>query len=418
MADVMDPRRFYTHGPGPNDPLPDPEEEARIKAEKAAQNERDLEESKRLEQERMEKRDAEIEASWTKRVLSKGTGTQCFAGAVIRMHVTGRAKIDPSFVSQRAKETGFKNNSIFEDTRERKVPNLLLIGRGLLVPGLEKAMLSMRAGDHAEVILKPDGGYGAAGNVSNPVVPGSATLTFDVELLSVDKEEELWELSFEQKVSLAEERRQRGNTLVGGKYFLDADAEYEQGMRYLIFNPHPTEEQAAVLGPATLSLHLNMAATKLRLAREMDAIKHCQDALKMSPDHPKAYYRLGQAYNQLGKYALAREQLEKAEKAAQGDGSSLKSIRDEMERLRKRKEKHAQDRKRVAARMGIGSGEEEDNSFITRLKRRFGVDRLQGVSAKSLEGWIWGGAMLVMVAGLAVALFNAQHQRQGLLDAQ
>ena len=237
-----DMRRHHT-GTGPNDPPPDEEEEARIKAEKAAHNERELEEAKRIEREQFEKREAEIDASWTKRVMSKGTGLPCFAGAVIRVHVTGRAKIDPSFVSQRAKETGFKNNSVFEDSRERKVPNLLLIGRGIMVPGLEKAVLAMNAGEHAEVIVKPEGGYGAAGSVSNPVVPGSATLVFDVELLTVDKEAELWDLSFEKKMELADERRQRGNTLVGGKYYLDADAEYEQGMRYLVFNPHPTEEQ-------------------------------------------------------------------------------------------------------------------------------------------------------------------------------
>ena len=125
-------------------------------------------------------------------------------------------------------------------------------------------------------------------------MPGSATLTYDVEILTVEKEEELWELSFETKVELADERRRRGNTLVGTKFYMEANEEYEQGMRYLIFNPHPTEEQAAVLQPAMLTLHLNLAAVKLRLKREDDAIKQAHDALKISADHPKALYRIGQ----------------------------------------------------------------------------------------------------------------------------
>ena len=193
-------RRSHTHGPGPNDEPPDEEEEARTKAEKAAQNERELEESKRMEREQWEARERELEASWTKRVRTKGTGQQCYAGAFVRLHLTGRAKLDQSFVSQRALETGFKDNSIFEDSRERGVPNMLLVGRGILVPGLEKALLSMCAGEHAEVTIQPEGGYGTAGSISNPVVPGSATLTYDVEILTVEKEEELWELSFETKV--------------------------------------------------------------------------------------------------------------------------------------------------------------------------------------------------------------------------
>lgn len=223
MDGIVDPRQLYTHGPGPNDPPPDPEEQARLKAEKDAKNEKELEEAKRIEAEQHKKRQEEVNGSWTKRVVAVGTGTQCYSGAEIRAHITGRAKIDPSFTSERAKEKGFKSNSIFEDTRERKVPNLLLIGRGILVPGLEQAVLSMRAGERAEITVRPEGGYGAAGSISNPVVPGSATLTYDVELLSVENEEDLWDLTFEKKIALAEERRQRGNALVGGKYYTEAE---------------------------------------------------------------------------------------------------------------------------------------------------------------------------------------------------
>ena len=41
-----------------------------------------------------------------------------------------------------------------------------------------------------------------------------------------------------------------GNTLFGGKHFLYADSEYEQAMRYLVFMPHPSEEEKARAGPA------------------------------------------------------------------------------------------------------------------------------------------------------------------------
>jgi FKBP-type peptidyl-prolyl cis-trans isomerase len=85
-------RRSHTHGPGPNDEPPDEEEEARIKAEKAAQNERELEESKRMEREQWEARERELEASWTKRVRTKGAGPQCYAGAFVRLHLTGRGR--------------------------------------------------------------------------------------------------------------------------------------------------------------------------------------------------------------------------------------------------------------------------------------------------------------------------------------
>ena len=55
-------------------------------------------------------------------------------------------------------------------------------------------------------------------------------------------------------MALAEERRQRGNTLVGGAHFLMADAEYEQALRYLIFMPHPEPEQALSDGATMVPL--------------------------------------------------------------------------------------------------------------------------------------------------------------------
>ena len=73
--------------------------------------------------------------------------------------------------------------------------------------------------------------------------------------------------------------------------------------------------------PATFTMHINIAAVKLRLGREEEAIKAAQEALKVCPGHPKAHkahYRIGQAYTQLGKYQLARSNLSKAEVAASG----------------------------------------------------------------------------------------------------
>ena len=187
-----------------------PPDEAMSQQEREAA---ELDEARRQEAERQAKRDAEIEASWQKRILVEGTGAQAYRGAQARLHVVGRAHVD-QHVTGRAAERGFVSGSIFEDSRARDCPLLLLLGRGLLVPGLDRCVLGMRVGERAEVTIAPEGGYGAAGSVANPMVPGSATLTYDVELLTVEKEIELWDMSFEDKMRLAAERKQRGNTLV------------------------------------------------------------------------------------------------------------------------------------------------------------------------------------------------------------
>lgn len=327
---------------------------------KEEREEAELDEAKRIERERQERRDAEIEASWTRTVLAEGTGEQAYKGAQARLHVVGRATVDKA-VTGRAAERGFVSGSTFEDSRARNCPLLLLLGRGLLVPALDRCVLTMKVGERAEVTVAPEGGYGAAGSVDNPMVPGSATLTYEVELLSVDTEIELWDMSFEEKMRLAAERKQRGNTLVAGGHLLMADAEYEQALRYLVFMPHPEEGQVPLIDEALLAVHLNLAATKLRLGMEEKAIKHANDALAKQPDSTKAHYRLGQAYTQLGKTSLAEHHLERAEKCAAGDEASLAGIRKERERLKRRVEKHARDRKRAAQRMVSGGSTEGES---------------------------------------------------------
>lgn len=419
----------------------DPDDAARRKAEKDAENEKELAEAKRIESERHEARQAEIEASWTKRVLVEGTGAKAFQGAQARVHIVGRAAIDRRIKSARAEETGFKSGAVIEDSRERGVPVLLLLGRGALVPGLDRVLLSMRAGERAEVVIKPEGGYGAAGSVDHPCVPGSATLTYDVELLAVEREEELWDLSFEAKMALAEERKERGNKLVHAKHPLMADAEYEQALRYLIFNPHPEPEQLLPLQTALVAVHLNLAAVKLRLGREEATIKHAQDALKVQPDtNPKAHYRLGQAYTQLGKYALARDHLARAELAAEGDDASIKGIRAELDRLQKRQERHARDRKKAAARM-VRSGSVSDPADepklgvvgellaqarlrLRELTRRLRGEREEGAAAnegagggkKGDSGSVYAVAVAALSVLASLGMWVAWEVRRGADD--
>ena len=393
---------------------------ADAKAERDRKNDEELEAAKAEDKARHEKREAEIEASWQKKVLVKGTGREAYRGAQARVHVVGRAIVD-RHVQGRAREKGFVSGSVFEDSRERGVPLLLLLGRGTLVPGLDRALLAMCVGERAEVTVAPEGGYGAAGSVEHPCVPGSATLRYDVEMLAVEKEEELWDMSFARKMALATERRQRGNTLVGGGHLLMADAEYEQALRYLVFMPHPEPPEVPVIGEALAAVHLNLAATRLRLA-ERGAIRHARDALQAAeplrdmPKQSKAHYRLGQAHTQLGAYSDAESHFEKAEACAAGDAPAQAAIRKERLRLAARKQKHARDRKKAAERMVNSGGADADADVATARggwwRRRWRAMRSMEVTPAGQTALFTLGAtalvaLLAAVAQLALVTLHA-----------
>ena len=149
----------------------------------------------------------------------------------------------------------------------------------------------------------------------------------------------------------ARERRERGNRLFGKLYFHEADQEYEQALRFLVFMPHATPEQAPHIAAELSTVQLNLAATKLRCGYEDAAIKHAEKVLELCPEHTKALYRIGQAYTQLGEYAKAKDFLQRAEAAPTADASVRAAVAKEMARLQERKERHSRQRKRAFAKM-------------------------------------------------------------------
>ena len=344
------------------------------------------------ERERVEKREAEIDGSWSARVVREGKGREAWRGARATLHVTGRLR----------EEDGAE----FEDSRVREEPHLLLLGRGTMVPGLDKALLTMKQGERSFITVAPEGGYGAAGSHTYPLVPGSCTLVYDVEVLKLEEETDLWDQTFAQKMTLAEERRARGNRLFKRKWYEWADQEYEQALRYLVFNPHPSEDEKRVIAEQSLAVQLNLAATKLRCNREREAIGHAEKALEMHPEHPKALYRTAQAHTQLGEFEKARRFLERAKASGAADDDVVKAVTQEHARVDARKERHRREQKRAYARMVSGGASDEDGG-----SGGGALGRLGGMLRRSRAGlgaWAAGndyGNAMALACAAVVLLF-------------
>ena len=111
--------------------VPDGEEETeeemreRVASRLASASSKDADDEKLFaeERERQEKRDAEVEASWSKRVLVAGKGPVAWQGARATVHIVGRQ--------------WFEDGDVFEDSRAREEPQILLLGRASVVPGLD-----------------------------------------------------------------------------------------------------------------------------------------------------------------------------------------------------------------------------------------------------------------------------------------
>jgi peptidyl-prolyl cis-trans isomerase A (cyclophilin A) len=101
--------------------------------------------------------------------LVVGTGEEAKRGDLVKVHYTGTLTDGTEFDSSR------KNNHPFD----------FQLGKREVIQGWDLGVAGMKVGGKRKLTIPPSLGYGKRG--SPPVIPGNATLLFDVELLEVTK---------------------------------------------------------------------------------------------------------------------------------------------------------------------------------------------------------------------------------------
>jgi len=93
---------------------------------------------------------------------------QASNGQMLTMHYTGTL------------EDGTK----FDSSLDRNEPFKFQIGVGQVIKGWEEGVLGMCVGEKRKLIVPPEMGYGDQG--AGDIIPGGATLHFDIELLETE----------------------------------------------------------------------------------------------------------------------------------------------------------------------------------------------------------------------------------------
>ncbi|HZZ81729.1 MAG TPA: FKBP-type peptidyl-prolyl cis-trans isomerase [Gemmataceae bacterium] len=96
-----------------------------------------------------------------------GDGKEAKAGTTVVVHYTGT----------------LTNGKKFDSSRDRNRPFDFELGAGMVIKGWDEGVAGMKVGGKRKLIIPPDLGYGAKG--AGNVIPGNATLIFEVELLQV-----------------------------------------------------------------------------------------------------------------------------------------------------------------------------------------------------------------------------------------
>ena len=94
-------------------------------------------------------------------------GDEAVAGKRVTVHYTG----------------WLTNGSKFDSSKDRNEPFVFPLGAGHVIKGWDQGVAGMKVGGKRKLTIPPELGYGARG--AGGVIPPSATLVFEVELLAV-----------------------------------------------------------------------------------------------------------------------------------------------------------------------------------------------------------------------------------------
>jgi FKBP-type peptidyl-prolyl cis-trans isomerase len=78
---------------------------------------------------------------------------------------------------------GFDSSKKFDSSRDRGRPFQFKVGAGQVIRGWDEAFSSMKVGERRNIVLPSKLAYGDRG--AGGIIPGGATLYFDVELLAI-----------------------------------------------------------------------------------------------------------------------------------------------------------------------------------------------------------------------------------------
>eukprot|EP01006_Ploeotia_vitrea_P024276 TRINITY_DN57045_c0_g1_i2.p2 TRINITY_DN57045_c0_g1~~TRINITY_DN57045_c0_g1_i2.p2 ORF type:complete len:248 (-),score=142.37 TRINITY_DN57045_c0_g1_i2:88-831(-) len=118
-----------------------------------------------------------------------------------------------------------------------------------------------------------------------------------------------------KKVRAVEATREHGKQLFGEGKYEHAAAVFDRGLLIINGSYSMTDEQQAKLDDLELILESNLAACKLKLERNVEAIRHCKAVLSRDKTNAKAMYRWAEALITMGEYEDARDKVRESIKA-------------------------------------------------------------------------------------------------------
>ncbi|XP_055688172.1 peptidyl-prolyl cis-trans isomerase FKBP8 [Lutzomyia longipalpis] len=317
----------------------------------------------------------------TKKILVKGREEpKPLTGDICR--ITFEGKLEDGTVVE--KEEGF----------------LLNVGEHEVCQGLDMSLALMYPGEKAEVKVNPRFAYGALGlkNEKDPSrdIPPDATITYTVELISCEPEDESQTKTFENRKKIGTRKRERGNFWYNRAEYNIAIQLYRRALEYLDDSDGPAETTLESFTTSELQellelrifVYNNLAAAQTKIQAYDVALKSIENVLRVQSNNVKALYRKGKILEAQGDTSGA---ISIFQKAATLDPEN-KSFQTELGKLILKRSREARNEKDLYQKM-LGQAQKLEQRDNRKAETRM---------PPNWRPWIILGSVLIGVAGVAL----------------
>ncbi|XP_065852020.1 70 kDa peptidyl-prolyl isomerase-like isoform X2 [Euphorbia lathyris] len=171
--------------------------------------------------------------------------------------------------------------------------------------GLDRAIMSMKRGEHAEVTV-------GAEYVCGKNLPANSMLKYDIELIDFIKEKPFWKMDTNEKLEASQKKKLDGNMFFkAGKFWL-ASNKYHKASNYVEYDHSFSDDEKCIANGLKLACNLNNAACKLKLGDYLQASRLCTKVLEQDPSNVKALFRRAEAYLKISELEKAETDIKRA----------------------------------------------------------------------------------------------------------
>lgn len=233
-----------------------------------------------------------------KKILKEGEGLLTASeGAAVTIRYTAKLE-DGTLLEKR----GFDGEALKFLTDEEQV-----------VAGLDQAVATMKKGEHAIVTVEPDYGFGNTEvKLDLAMVPPCSTIIFEVEMLEFTKEKDPGEMNKQERIQVAQRKKEEGNLLFKNGKYRGAVKKYEKAIDCVNEDEPFKDDDQKIVKSLRVACWLNGAAACLKRNYFQEAIKQCSKVLEVESCNVKALYRRAQAFMETADLHLAELDIKKA----------------------------------------------------------------------------------------------------------